>query len=264
MRKVIIILAVLATVLGKLSAQQTTPNIGLQLPVPGSSNWNLPLNFNFNLLDQYLGNVKPLPNGMTMPTLNLTACFLINGSCGLPGQVPVTNGMGLNWQYATGVGWTVVSGTSAPSLPCSATVNAGTIATNASPQSYQCNNALGSYQWNSLAAGGSHQWSCQPGLGDGANAIPTGTYVQTTCRNTTGSTVTLTGIACYADAGTPTMNVSGHTLGALLTGAVTCTTSFAAGTQSANVLLTNNDYLVFSYVSAGVATQTTWVVKGTY
>lgn len=39
-------------------AQTTsTPNIGLQIPAAGSTNWNLPLNFNFNLLDQLLGGL---------------------------------------------------------------------------------------------------------------------------------------------------------------------------------------------------------------
>jgi len=42
-----------------LSAQTiTTPNVGLELPAAGSTNWNLPLNYNFNLLDQLLGGLK--------------------------------------------------------------------------------------------------------------------------------------------------------------------------------------------------------------
>lgn len=32
-----------------------TPNIGLQIPSAGSTNWNIPLNYNFNLLDQLIG-----------------------------------------------------------------------------------------------------------------------------------------------------------------------------------------------------------------
>ena len=36
------------------------------------------------------------------------------------------------------------------------------------------------------------------------------------------------------------------------------------GTQSANVLLTSGDYIKFTYVAGGTATQTTWVVTGTY
>jgi hypothetical protein len=122
------------------------------------------------------------------------------------------------------------------------------------------------YKINGVPIGGTgtRQWSCQPGMGDGLNAITAGTYLQSTCKNTTVSTVTIIGVQCFSDAGTSTMNVSGNTLGALLTGAVTCTSSFAAGTQSANVLLTSNDYLKFTFVADGTAKQTTWVVYGTY
>ena len=109
------------------------------------------------------------------------------------------------------------------------------------------------------------QWSCQPGLGDGLNAITAGTYLESTCMNTTGVTVTLTGLKCFTDnAGTSTMNAAGNTLGALLTGAVTCTSSFAAGAQSANVALTNGDYIKFTFVADGTSKQSTWVVTGTY
>lgn len=39
----------------------STPNVGLQVPTAGSTNWNLPLNFNFNLLDQILGGTIQVP-----------------------------------------------------------------------------------------------------------------------------------------------------------------------------------------------------------
>lgn len=108
-------------------------------------------------------------------------------------------------------------------------------------------------------------WSCETGIGDGLNAVPAGTYLQSFCYNTTGVTVTLTGVKCYIDGGTTsTLNAAGNTLGALLTGAVTCSTSFAAGTQSANVALTSTDYIKFTWVADGTAKQTTWVVTGTY
>ena len=110
-----------------------------------------------------------------------------------------------------------------------------------------------------------NHWSCQPGLGDGQTAISAGTYLQTTCMNTTGSTVTLTGLSCFTDNnGSSTMNASGHALGALLTGAVTCSSSFAAGVQSGNISLGNGDYIQFTFVADGTSKQTTWVVKGTY
>jgi hypothetical protein len=113
--------------------------------------------------------------------------------------------------------------------------------------------------------GGSNAWSCQPGLGDGLNAMAAGTYLSSTCMNTTGSTVTISGVKCFTDnSGSSTMNAAGNTLGALLTGAVTCSSSFAAGTQSANVLLTNGDYIKFTFVADGTSKQSTWVVMGTY
>jgi hypothetical protein len=109
------------------------------------------------------------------------------------------------------------------------------------------------------------KWSCETGLGDGLNAAPAGTYLQSFCYNTTGVSVTLTGLKCYVDGGTTsTLNASGNTLGALLTGAVTCTTAFASGTQSANVTLTSGDYIKFTWVADGTAKQSTWVVTGTY
>ena len=111
------------------------------------------------------------------------------------------------------------------------------------------------------------QWlACDgKGIGDGLNAIPAGTYLMTTCRNTTGVTVTITGLKCFTDNnGTSTLNASGQTLGALLTGAVTCTTSYASGTQSANIALTANDYINFTFVADGTSKQTDWIVSGTF
>jgi len=116
----------------------------------------------------------------------------------------------------------------------------------------------------SITASVTFPWSCQPGLGDGLNAITAGTYPQTSCYNDTGQTVTLTGIKCYADAGTPTMNVTNSASTALLTGAVTCSSSYASGTQSATVTLAAGDYLKFTYVAGGTAKQATFVVTGTH
>ena len=108
------------------------------------------------------------------------------------------------------------------------------------------------------------QWSCQSGLGDGLNAIAAGTYLQSFCYNDTGSTVTLAGLRCFADAGTTTMNATNGTGTGLLTGAITCSTSFAAGTQSATTTLASGDFIKFSFVADGTAKQTTWEVSGTY
>jgi len=106
---------------------------------------------------------------------------------------------------------------------------------------------------------------CESGLGDGLNAMTAGTYLQSFCYNDSGVTWTITGIKCYVDGGSSsTLNASGNTLGALLTGPVTCgTASFAIASQSANVALTSSDYIKFTFVADGSAKQTTWIVSMT-
>lgn len=108
-------------------------------------------------------------------------------------------------------------------------------------------------------------WVCNgPGLGDGTNAIAAATYHQTNCYNGTGHTVTISGIKCYADAGSSTMDVKDSSGNDLLTGAITCSTSFAAGTQSSTVTLANGAWLAFTFVADGTTKQTSWVIVGTY
>lgn len=108
-------------------------------------------------------------------------------------------------------------------------------------------------------------WSCQPGLGDGTNAITAATYHTTTCRNETGQTITLTAIRCYSDNnGGSTCNVTNSSSTALLTGAVTATNSYANGTQSSTVTLASGDYLLITYVADGTSKQIGIDVVGSY
>jgi len=106
---------------------------------------------------------------------------------------------------------------------------------------------------------------CEDGFNNAGTAIPAGTIVDTFCYNDSGVIWTITGIKCFVDLGSAsTLNAAGHTLGVLLTGAIACGTgSFAAGTQSANVLLTSGDWINFTFVADGTATRTTWVVSFT-
>lgn len=108
-------------------------------------------------------------------------------------------------------------------------------------------------------------WSCQPGLGDGTNAITAATYLQTECLNTSGVTWTINSIKCFTDnSGTSTMAVTNGAGTALLTGAVTCSSSFASGTQSGTTTIAAGDFLKFTFVADGTSKQTTFVVSGTY
>lgn len=106
--------------------------------------------------------------------------------------------------------------------------------------------------------------SCQPGLGDGLNAIPAGTYLTTTCRNETGQTWTLTSIKCVADSGSSTCNATNGAGTALLTGAITGTSSYATGTQSATTTIASGDYLKVTFVADGTTKQIGIDVAGTY
>jgi hypothetical protein len=129
-----------------------------------------------------------------------------------------------------------------------------------------CTSTGTGYTWQGLGGSSSaRQWSCQPGIGDGFDAIVSNTYLQTTCQNTTGFTITLSGISCYTDnSGSSTMNVTNGGGTDLLTGPITCGPSFVAGTQSATNTLANGDYLKFTFAADGTSKQSTWVVGGSY
>lgn len=107
------------------------------------------------------------------------------------------------------------------------------------------------------------------GLGDGLNAIAAGTYLQYSCVNTTGATVTMSSLRCWTDNnGTSTMAAANNAGTALLTGPVTCTNTKAsggaAGTQSATVTLAAGDAISFTFVADGTSKQTNWTIFGTY
>lgn len=106
-------------------------------------------------------------------------------------------------------------------------------------------------------------WSCQPGLGDGLSTITTGIYAQWTCRNDTGSTVTITGISCIADAGSSTVNITNGAGAALLSSAIACGTTYSAGTQSATMTLTEGDFIKLVIAASG-SKQVAVDLKGTY
>lgn len=106
--------------------------------------------------------------------------------------------------------------------------------------------------------------SCQPGMGDGLNAIPAGTYLQTTCRNETGLTWTLTAIRCVADAGSSTCNATNGAGTGLLTGAITGTSTYANGTQSGTTTIASGDFLKITFIADGTSKQIGIDVTGTY
>jgi hypothetical protein len=106
--------------------------------------------------------------------------------------------------------------------------------------------------------------SCQPGIGDGLNAMPAATYLQTTCRNLTGQTWTITSISCVADSGSSTCNVTNGAGTSLLTGAITGTSTYTAGTQSSTVTIAPGDYLKATFITDGTTRQMGLAIGGFY
>lgn len=110
--------------------------------------------------------------------------------------------------------------------------------------------------------------TCQTGLGDGLNAIPSGTYLQYMCVNDSGVTWTIAAIHCFTDnAGSSTLAAKNNAATSLLTGPITCNATKAgggaAGTLSGTTTLASGDAVSFTFVADGTSTQTTWTVSFT-
>jgi hypothetical protein len=188
-----------------------------------------------------------------------------SGSTEIPWQVDA-NGVGFKIT-PTGILQGVGSATTHALIFASSSVAATPSSGEAIYTSDSSGNAVGSSNGSALQPFlmGTFPWSCQPGLGDGSNAITGATYPQTNCYNDTGKTVTLTGIKCFTDNnGSSTLNATNGGGTGLLTGAITCTTSFAAGSQSGTTTIAAGDYIKFSFVADGTSKQATFVVTGTH
>jgi hypothetical protein len=109
-------------------------------------------------------------------------------------------------------------------------------------------------------------WACEPGMGDGTNAITAATYHQTTCYNQSGATWTITAINCYTDnAGSSTIAVSDGTNNLLNAATLTCSATPATGTvSSSHYTIASGGAIVFTFVADGTSKQSTWIVSGTY
>lgn len=152
-------------------------------------------------------------------------------------------------------GLTVAAGTSIfPTITVDGVAISGT--TNTGKALIATSTSTASWGWLSL--------SCQPGIGDGLNAIAAGTYLTTSCRNETGQTWTITAIRCVADSGSSTCNVTNGSGTGLLTAAITGTSTYANGTQSGTVTISSGDYLKITFVADGTSKQIGIDVAGTY
>jgi len=72
-----------------MASETTTPNIGLQVPGFNQPNWQVPTNYNWNLLDLMLGGIIPMPALADFVITNLGAQIAANAKSVAPtGVVP--------------------------------------------------------------------------------------------------------------------------------------------------------------------------------
>ena len=89
---------------------------------------------------------------------------------------------------------------------------------------------------------------------NGGAAITAGTYtLSARCYNTQAGAYTITGVICYSNAGSSTVNVANDAAGALLTGAITPTSSWVSGTQSATTTIAASHWTNWTVVADGTA-----------
>lgn len=98
-----------------------TPNIGLEIPSNGSTNWNIPLNYNFNRLDQLLSGNLPLPNLAVTGNVTVGGTVTANAFVGVGGSAfALTHGSvpgAIPWFSGTGGSSTTIDGVNVSGIP---------------------------------------------------------------------------------------------------------------------------------------------------
>lgn len=199
---------------------QTTPNIGLNLPVYSSPNWNVPLNQNFVILDNYLGGINNFPNPLKASITGGAA----NLSGGALGAVP--------YQVSNGITALLGPNTSNTNL-------------------YLCEQGNGSAgaapQWCAGSGSGGVSTFTAPSGGWPSWLVPTVTSPTTTPSLTVAASPIPNAALAYASI---TINGTGCTLGS------TCTVAAAAGTLTGTTLASN--VILSSLTSVGTISSGTW------
>lgn len=192
-------------------------------------------------------------NNWVVPTIDNGHFYRTQAACTSNSSEPT---------WPTGAGTTVADNTctwvesgTAAGFAADANVaapSALSIPTNAS--GYLNNNGSGTLSWSTPTV--TTTLGCSVGLWNGGTAITAGTYsLPARCLNVYGHTYTITGIKCYSNNnGTSTGNVSDNSSNALLTGAITATSSWAAGTQSATTTIANGAWTNWTLVADGTST----------
>ena len=229
MKRLLVLSLLAASVIPALG--QVTPNIALNLPNYAAPNWNVPLNQNFTILDNYLGGVNAFPNPLKASITGSAA----NLSGGVLGSIP----------YQTLAGTTVF-------LPGNITTNTlvlcqtGTGTVSAAPTwcagSGSVTNFLApSGSWPTWLVPTVTNSTTTPSLAVAASAIPNSALAHPSTE-VNGQTCTL-GSPCTVTVAAGTLTgstlASGVTFSSL-TSVATITVGIWQGTPIANSYLANN------------------------
>ena len=197
---------------------QVTPNISLNLPNYATPNWNIPLNQNFTILDNYLGGVNLFPNPLQA---NITGSAA-NLSGGVLGSVP----------YQSAAGQTVLLG---PNTTIS--------------QLFLCETGTG-------VVGAAPTW-CNGGGSVTSFAAPSGSWPAWLVPTVTNSTTTPSlAVASSAIPNIALAHSSTTVNGQTCTLGSTCTVAAAAGTLTGATLASG--VTASSLTSVGTITAGTW------
>jgi hypothetical protein len=236
----------------------TTPTLGV---ASATSVASATLSVTGQITSTLATGTAPFVVASTTNVANLNAASLNGATFGAPGAIGGTTAASGAFTTISASGQftsTIATGTP-PFLVASSTavanLKAATVTTNA--------NLTGAV--TSVGNATTMPRTCQAGLGDGLNTITAGTYSPLLCYNGFSSAMTVTSIKCYSDNnGSTTIDIKNGAGTSLLTGALTCTSSFATGTQSATITIAANDQLKLIAITDGVSKNVHIVVAGSF
>lgn len=84
MKKVVTSIALFFCAVFGMAQSTPTPYIGLQIPAQRSTNWNVPLQYNFLQIDSYLGGQTPVPSFKINSTLSVAGSASVGTSFTVP------------------------------------------------------------------------------------------------------------------------------------------------------------------------------------
>lgn len=113
----IVAITLLTSIVG--FGQQFTPNVGLQTPAPGSSAWNIPLNYNFTRLDGLLSGQITLPglNVVVFTTWQTTVTYSSGNTVFYLGNLYTSKANSNTGNLPTNTTWWNTGASTTTSLP---------------------------------------------------------------------------------------------------------------------------------------------------